>query len=133
MPRFASCKFGDCKGEVLARMGRVYSLMADVMYGEGLRLRDCGQLRVQDVDVERQRIIVRRSKGQKDRATFLPAACPGAMDQQLTWRRTIQRLPGHKDMRTTMVYTHVMAEGAKGGMGVRSPLDKMSREDLSTS
>jgi integrase len=76
---------------VLARLRGVYRLMAEVMYGGGLRLRDCCQLRVQDVDLERQQIIVRRSKGQKDRATIPPAACLSAMDQQLTWRRTIHQ------------------------------------------
>lgn len=36
--------------------------------------------------------------------------------------RTVPELLGHKDIRTTMIYTHVMNRGAKG---VRSPLDRM--------
>jgi site-specific recombinase XerD len=39
--------------------------------------------------------------------------------------RTVQGLLGHKDVRTTMVYTHVLNQGPKG---VRSPMDKLSDE-----
>ena len=35
--------------------------------------------------------------------------------------RTIQELLGHSDIRTTMIFSHVLN---RGPMGVRSPLDK---------
>lgn len=37
--------------------------------------------------------------------------------------RTIQKLLGHRDVRTTMIYTHVLGQGP---FGVRSPLEKLS-------
>jgi len=49
-----------------------HKLMAQLLYGSGLRLMECVRLRVKDLDFEQRQIIVRDGKGQKDRVTMLP-------------------------------------------------------------
>lgn len=49
-----------------------YWLMANLLYGSGLRLIECLRLRVKDIDFTYRQIIVRDAKGQKDRVTMLP-------------------------------------------------------------
>lgn len=58
---------------LLERLRGVPWLVASLLYGGGLRLMEALRLRIQDVDLERHEIIVRRGKGQKDRRTVLPA------------------------------------------------------------
>jgi len=47
-------------------------LMANLLYGAGLRLLECLRLRVQDIEFEYQQLIIRDAKGQKDRVSVLP-------------------------------------------------------------
>ncbi len=49
-------------------------LMLQVIYGGGLRLAECLRLRVKDLDFERGCLVIRASKGDKDRVTLLPEA-----------------------------------------------------------
>ena len=206
---------------LIGEMDGVTQLVAVLLYGAGMRVLECLQLRVKDIDFGNHQILVRGGKGNKDRITMLPAAAesrlrehlnevrvthardlrrgggrvdiPGALirkypkaSTEFRWQyvfpamrthidlvtrelrrhhlhptvmqravadagraagimkratchtlrhsfathlledgydlRTIQELLGHTDVRTTMIYTHVLN---KGGRGVRSPIDAL--------
>jgi len=47
-------------------------LIANLLYGSGLRLMETLRLRIQDIDFDYNQIIVRSGKGEKDRKTMLP-------------------------------------------------------------
>jgi integrase len=63
----------EVKAILGALRGREW-LMVMLLYGTGLRLRECLSLRVKDIDFGRNEITVREGKGRKDRRTMLPAA-----------------------------------------------------------
>jgi hypothetical protein len=54
--------------------GHIFRLMAELLYGTGLRVSECCTLRVRDIDLDRAQVIVRAGKGDKDRCVMLPAA-----------------------------------------------------------
>ena len=56
----------------LAQMQGTTRLMAELIYGAGLRVHECVSLRIKDVDLASRALSVRNSKGSKDRTTVLP-------------------------------------------------------------
>jgi site-specific recombinase XerD len=64
----------EVKG-VLANLANDKWHMASLMYGAGLRLMECLRLRVQDIDLSRNEILVRDGKGAKDRERLLCLLC----------------------------------------------------------
>ena len=73
-------------------------LMAQMLYGAGLRLTELLELRVKDVDLERGEITVREGKGDKDRRTMLPKSLYQTVTAQLAEIRVVHnqdRAAGH--------------------------------------
>ncbi len=69
--------------QLLDRMSGTKWLMASLLYGAGLRLRECLKLRVKDVDFGYRQLMVRDGKGAKDRVTMLPAPLVEPMKRQI--------------------------------------------------
>ncbi|MCA0374691.1 MAG: integron integrase [Gemmatimonadetes bacterium] len=100
---------------VLAVMDGVPRLMASLLYGAGLRVQECCQLRVKDVDLGRRELRVREGKGGRDRVTMLPATLVGPIEAHL--RRT---------------RSEMLKRGARGGGYVLLPHAMARKSPLGT-
>ena len=75
--------------ELLAAVEGESGLAIKLLYGTGLRLMECLRLRVKDVDFAHRCIVVRASKGQKDRVVMLPASLQQALRAQIRAAREL--------------------------------------------
>lgn len=82
----------DEVARLLAAIPGVYRLMAQLLYGSGLRLMECVTLRVRDLDFERQQLVIREGKGMKDRVTVLSRNLQRPLQEHLGRVRTLHDL-----------------------------------------
>jgi integron integrase len=68
---------------IFAQLSGTLLLICRLLYGSGMRLFECLQMRVKDIDFTRNEITVRDGKGRKDRVTMLPASCKHALLEHL--------------------------------------------------
>ena len=87
----------ECR-RVFDKLEGTWRLMAELMYGSGLRLSELVTLRVKDVDLERGQLVLRSAKGDEDRPTVLPEKLRERLEAHLAgrgcgscMRRTVRR------------------------------------------
>ena len=87
--RLPMVRTADEVRRTLLRLDGVHRLVAQLLYGTGMRVMEGLRLRVKDLDFERGAIIVREGKGRKDRVVMLPQALREALRTQLDASRLL--------------------------------------------
>lgn len=100
---------------LLRELDDEFHLVAQLLYGSGLRLMEALRLRVKDVDFEYFQIVVRDGKGRKDRVTILPEAVAAALRSHLRsvrerHHRALERGYGGVDLPDALTRKYPRAE-----------------------
>jgi integron integrase len=75
--------------QVIGQLNGLHKLMAQILYGSGLRLMECIRLRIKDIDFDYKTITVRDGKGEKDRVTPLPESVVPDLKRQIERARLL--------------------------------------------
>jgi len=120
---------------VLNQLSGMNWLMGMLLYGSGLRLTECLQLRVKDIDFEYKQITIHNAKGGKDRVTPLPERLIDPLKEHLKYVKELHE----KDLKEgfTSVYLPYALErkypnaGKEFGWKFIFPATKISKDPRS--
>src|SRR5688572_7794434 len=105
--------------------------MAGLLYGAGLRLTECLELRVKDVDFGFHQIVVHDGKGSQDRVTVLPN--PSRLRFELRSNRsepgTTPTSPAEADARTSPTPSTESARTRRGAFPGSTPFPTLGRRE----
>ena len=89
--------------KVIGLMSGTQQIMAKLMYGSGIRLNECIQLRVKDLDFDYKQVIVHDGKGQQSRRTLLPESLIPILVEHLKRVKAIHQ----RDLGRGLGYTYL--------------------------
>lgn len=110
--------------KVFANLQGEFLLMASILYGSGLRLSECLNLRVKDIDFSLNEIIVRGGKGDNDRRTILPGLIIPSLQRQKAVKNAVRKSRITKSA-SCHTFRHSFATHVlnRNKFNVQSPLD----------
>lgn len=84
--------------QVLSILNHTQRMIASLLYGSGLRLKECLRLRIKDFDFERKQIAIWDSKSNRDRLVMLPEALVTPLSEQLDHSRAVHERDRREDV-----------------------------------
>ncbi len=89
--------------KVISQLDGVIQLFIKMLYGTGMRLNEGLRLRIKDIDLEENQIIVRDGKGEKDRITILPEKLVEPLKEHIRKVKNLHLLDLQKGLGATIL------------------------------
>lgn len=89
--------------KVISQLDGVIQLVIKMLYGTGMRLNEGLRLRIKDIDLEENQIIVRDGKGEKDRITILPEKLVEPLQEHIRKVKNLHLLDLQKGLGATVL------------------------------